>query len=51
MGRSVKMEKKCPKCKAVNVVTFVGGEISINCNLHPGNKKEGYTERIEEGFY
>lgn len=30
----VKMEKKCPKCKAVNVITLSAKEVSIQCKMN-----------------
>lgn len=53
MDGLVKMEKKCPKCKAINVVTFVNEEISIKCKLYSGNKEDfvGNVREIGENFY
>jgi phage FluMu protein Com len=54
MDGSVKMEKKCPRCKAVNVVAFINEEISIKCKLYPGGKegfRQGFIEKGDEDFY
>jgi len=45
MDGLVKLEKKCPKCKAVNTATFVNGEISIECQLYKGDKEDFIKER------
>lgn len=29
----VKQEKKCPKCKSINILTYANGEIFIQCKF------------------
>lgn len=33
----VKQEKKCPKCKSINILTFANGEIFIKCRFFNPN--------------
>lgn len=33
----VKEEKKCPKCKSLNIITISGKEINIQCKLYDPN--------------
>lgn len=33
----VKVEKKCPKCKCLNVITLSNKEINIRCQLETEN--------------
>ena len=38
----LKEEKKCPKCKSLNMITLTSKEISIKCKLYDPNTN-GYT--------
>jgi len=49
MDGLIKQEKKCPKCKSVNLLTLVNGQINIQCkcydpNLDNYNYQEGSGE-------
>ena len=43
----LKEEKKCPKCKSLNVITLTSKEISIECKLFNPNTN-GYSD---VGYY
>ena len=45
----IKQEKKCPKCKALNILTLTPKEIYLNCKLFDP-RINGYTEEFEDNY-
>lgn len=46
---ALKQEKKCPKCKSLNILTLTDKEIFINCKFFDQRSNEYYRE-VEENF-
>ena len=46
MDGTLKQEKKCPKCKSVNIITLANKEIFIHCKLHDADAN-GYRNEFE----
>ena len=45
----LKLEKKCPKCKSLNILTLTNREIMINCKLF-SQETNAYYEDFSENF-
>jgi phage FluMu protein Com len=45
----LKEEKKCPKCKALNILVLTDKEIVINCKLYDPNSN-GYHSEISKAY-
>lgn len=46
----LKQEKKCPKCKSLNILTLADREIFIHCKIYDP-RFNGYTqEEVEESY-
>ena len=46
----LKQEKKCPKCKSLNILTLSENEIKIHCKC--GDSKISYMEGVNgDGIY
>ncbi|MBI5765614.1 hypothetical protein HZA71_00095 [Candidatus Falkowbacteria bacterium] len=46
MEGAIRQEKKCPKCKALNILALNGEEISIICRPSPPSMNNGREEII-----
>ena len=46
---SIKQEKKCPKCKALNSLTLTPKEIYLHCKTLNGDTNT-YHDEYEEGY-
>ncbi len=49
MEGMLKQEKKCPKCKSLNVLTLANKEIFIQCKTYDPHTN-GYERDYEENF-
>jgi len=45
----LKQEKKCPKCKSLNILTLSDKEIIIHCKLFDSNVN-GYTDEFQNSY-
>lgn len=45
----LKQEKKCPKCKSLNVLTLTEKEIFIHCKFFDNNIND-YNHEVEESY-
>ncbi len=45
----LKQEKKCPKCKSLNILTLADKEIYIQCTFHDP-RMNGYSGEAEESY-
>ncbi|MBU1026718.1 MAG: hypothetical protein KKA31_03195 [Candidatus Margulisbacteria bacterium] len=45
----IKQEKKCSKCKSINLLTLTSKEIFIHCKCYDPNTN-GYQHEMEETF-
>lgn len=46
---TLKQEKKCPKCKSLNMLTYGNREIFIQCKFFDNNLN-GYSEEVEGNY-
>lgn len=46
---AIKQEKKCPKCKALNILTLTDKDIYIQCRLFDP-QTNGYHQEMEESY-
>lgn len=49
MEGTIKIEKKCPKCKSINELTLANKEINIHCKFFD-RKLNGYIEDVDEQY-
>jgi len=49
MDGAIKQEKKCPKCKSLNIITLGNREIFIHCKFFDTNIN-GYSRETEESY-
>jgi len=45
----LRQEKKCPKCKSLNILTLTDKEIIIHCKLFDRQTKN-YQEEVQENY-
>jgi phage FluMu protein Com len=45
----IKEEKKCPKCKSLNILTLTDKDLFIECKLS-SSESNGYYNGIEESY-
>ncbi len=45
----LRQEKKCPKCKSLNILTLTDKEIIIHCKLFD-RQAGGYQDEVEENY-
>ena len=45
----LKEEKKCPKCKALNVLTLTSKEINLSCKLYDPSI-DGYADQLSSSY-
>lgn len=46
----IKQEKKCPKCKSLNLLTLTNQEIIIHCKFFDIDKND-YNGTVDENYY
>ena len=46
----LQQEKKCPKCKSLNILTLNNKEIHIHCKLYDPNLNGYNSEEFEESY-
>ncbi|MCK5320479.1 hypothetical protein KAJ61_03760 [Candidatus Parcubacteria bacterium] len=49
MDGVLKQEKKCPKCKSINIITLANKEIFIHCKLYDQNTND-YRNEFENNY-
>ena len=49
MEGNVRIEKKCTKCKSLNILNLANKEISIHCKFFD-QKTNGYIEDVDENY-
>ncbi|MDO8669380.1 MAG: hypothetical protein Q7K65_03750 [Candidatus Buchananbacteria bacterium] len=48
---AIKQEKKCPKCKSLNILGLTDDEISIICHIAQKNFEANQEEIIDNGQF
>jgi phage FluMu protein Com len=49
MDGMIKQEKKCPKCKSINILTLANGELFIHCQFY-NPRLQNYSDEIPDNY-